>query len=715
MTAPADPQGEARLARPRRRHSGWSLRLTPAGVVLLMMVNLAVLTLVVVGITRGVDWSQALAFLPGPWLRTPAAVGNTSTATLTRAALTPTPPEFPTATNAPARTASPTFSEAAETPQPPVDLALDLIVLALDEGKATHLFAYQPSLEADSPAISLTRLTDGPWQDLHPALSPDGEHIAFASNRSGYWDLYMLELTSGAVTRLTDSLTYEAAPAWSPDGQWIVYETYLDENLELMIQSVAEQQPPIRLTSHPAADHSPAWSPQGREIAFVSTRSGESEIWLADLDQADEQRYRDISQNPDGRDVHPAWSPDGKRLVWSAEMDGFHNLLVWEAEQAASAESTPTPSQSPRVIGSGDWPTWSADGKAILTLLLTPNQTYLTAYPVDFPGILLPPVLLPGSTLGLTWGEMALPWPMREPYKSAALQTPQPLYIPEVAAPPEENGDRYEVMPLEEVEAPYSFLHDLVDEAFQALRLHMGEEAGWDFLSTLENAYVPLTDPLDPGLGDDWLYTGRAIALNGLPLNAGWLAVQREDFGAQTFWRVYLRTLYQDGSSGLPLHDLPWDLNARYSGDPVVYEQGGALYASIPPGYWLDITQRTRAYGWERIAALSTWRAAYPAARFNEFVITGGLDWQTAMLQLYPPEVLITPSPIIPPTITPTSTPRWYQSPTPTLTPTPRPTFTPAPPTSTVTATITPSPTITATRTQAPPPTRKPSPTSTVP
>ena len=117
MTAPADPQGEARLARPRRRHSGWSLRLTPAGVVLLMMVNLAVLTLVVVGITRGVDWSQALAFLPGPWLRTPAAVGNTSTATLTRAALTPTPPEFPTATNAPARTASPTFSEAAETPQ----------------------------------------------------------------------------------------------------------------------------------------------------------------------------------------------------------------------------------------------------------------------------------------------------------------------------------------------------------------------------------------------------------------------------------------------------------------------------------------------------------------------------------------------------------------------------------------------------------------------
>jgi hypothetical protein len=76
--------------------------------------------------------------------------------------------------------------------------------------------------------------------------------------------------------------------------------------------------------------------------------------------------------------------------------------------------------------------------------------------------------------------------------------------------------------------------------------------------------------------------------------------------------------------------------------------------------------------------ALVTWRAFYPAARFNEFVATGGMDWQDAMLELYPPEVLITPTVVLPPTRTPTPTLRWYVSPTPTSTSTPRPTFTPS-------------------------------------
>jgi hypothetical protein len=53
------------------------------------------------------------------------------------------------------------------------------------------------------------------------------------------------------------------------------------------------------------------------------------------------------------------------------------------------------------------------------------------------------------------------------------------------------------------------------------------------------------------------------------------------------------------------------------------------------------------------------------------------LDWRIAMLQLYPPEILITPTMVIPPTRTPTRTPLWYVPPTSTRTPTIRPTTTP--------------------------------------
>jgi TolB protein len=267
---------------------------------------------------------------------------------------------------------------------------------------------------------------------------------------------------------------------------------------------------------------------------------------------------------------------------------------------------------------------------------------------------------------------------------------------------------------LEDVEAPFPMLHDQVDEAFQALRLRIAQESGWDLLAALENAFVPLTSPLDPGMGEDWLYTGRAFAFTSSPINAGWLVVVREDFGPQTYWRIFMRARYQDGSAGIPLHERPWDLASRFKGDPLVYEQGGKLLDTVPQGFWIDLTQHALVYAFERQPALSTWRAAYPAARFNEFALTGGLEWREAMLELYPPEVLLTPSPVVPDTATPTSTSRWYQSPTPTPTPTIRPTFTPISPTPTITPTpiptLTPTltPTITPTR-----PTSTPRPTST--
>jgi hypothetical protein len=234
---------------------------------------------------------------------------------------------------------------------------------------------------------------------------------------------------------------------------------------------------------------------------------------------------------------------------------------------------------------------------------------------------------------------------------------------------------------------------------------------GWDYLATLENAYVPLTAALPPGQGDDWLYTGRAIAVNSLPINAGWMVVVREEYAGEVYWRIYLRARYQDGSTGMPLKSYPWDFMVRFENDTNAYEQGGKMTSEIPSGYWVDLTAQAQLFGWQRLPALPNWRSAFPAARFNEFVYMDGRDWRQAMLEIYPPEVLITPSPIIPPTFTPTLTSRWYISPTPTSTLTPRPTLTPLPatPTRTPTPTFLPSqtPRPTATVTPSLSPTRR--------
>ncbi|MDX1436113.1 MAG: hypothetical protein R3335_04840 [Anaerolineales bacterium] len=587
------------------------------------------------------------------------------------ARLASTPTQTRTATRQPATETATTEPEAtglaaAEpiTVAGPTGRSQGVWVLSMREGQDIHLFAYHP---ATTP---ITRLTAGAWQDISPAVSPDGAYIAFASNRSGQWDLYTFEFETGITERITDTPEYEAYPSWSPDGLWLAYESFADQNLEIYVRPVAGDQPAIRLTNNDTADFAPAWSPVGRQIAFVSDRSGDSEIWVANLDRPGEDQFVNVSRDTAATDLFPAWSPGGERLAWAGIREGLSQVKTVQAGESFSA---PVPA------GSGDWPVWSPDGTEILARLSTPNENYLISYRSDEPGMVLSPAgLTLGPISGITWAPDPLPSPLPGPIRDAASASPAPLYSLGLDNA-NSLGDRRGLVDLEGIEAPYPQLHDLVDEAFVAVRLAVGNEIGWDLLISLENAFVPLTAPLAPGLSEDWLYTGRAFTFITSPIEAGWMTVVREDFGQETYWRVFALARYQDGSQGQPLHAKPWLFSAQNNSDISLYEAGGGPAGSIPPGYWIDITSIAAAFGWERLPALVNWRSFFPGTRLNEFVMRDGLDWRTAMLELYPPEILITPTVIIPPTRTPTPTIRWWRTPTPSSTPVPPPTLTPSP------------------------------------
>lgn len=574
-------------------------------------------------------------------------------------------PETTTAFELPAVTAS-------AIPSVPSNLE-EIVVFSFEEDGYAHLFAYEPG------KMPLTRITAGDWDDILPAPSPDGESIAFTSNRNGFWDLYLLGLAGGDVTQLTDTPEYEGAPTWSPDGSFLAFEAYEDDNLNIIVGPANDPlSEPIRLTASPASEHSPAWGPGGRQIAFVS----DGEIILADLDRTDEARFQNLSNTELASESHPVWSPDGRHLAWasSSQSVGRSGIYVWDVFKNVPATW----------IGDGNWPAWNTGGDQIITTLAAPNSTYLTTYSID--GKLLQALTpFPAPTIrGLVWARLAQPDPLPEEIRRAAEFTPAPLWAPNGEPVSEGGSERWSLVDLEGVRAPYPKLHDLVNEAFDALRERTRLEVGWDALASLENAFAPLTASLDPGFGEDWLYTGRAFALNSLMTNAGWMVAVREDFGAQTYWRLYLRSQLQDGSLGEPLRDAPWDLSARYNLDPQIYEQGGT-YSDVPEGYWVDVTSLAVQYGWERVPALPNWRTFYRGARFSEFALTDGLDWYSAMLQLYPPDILVTPTKVLPPTITPTRTPPPTWTPLPTRTP--RPTLTPSP-TRSPTITMTPTGTL---------------------
>lgn len=542
---------------------------------------------------------------------------------------------IPTATYTSTPTSTPTFEAVVPTPtitptpENPVLTGIQeegVFILSLANSRYFHLYAYNPHF------LSFTPLTNSSWDDIHPSVSPDGKSIAFSSKKSGYWDIHVLDLATREIRQITSTEQYDGAPTWSPDGQWIAYETYQNGSLQIALISPDDpSQPPTLLTNNQADNFSPRWSPGGREILFVSSFSGNDDVWLAKLDNIDD-RFFNLSNTPDENESHPSWSPDGRWVAWSADVENIKMVHVWD---------TQLPAQPARPLGNGDWPVWSPLGNSILTRVSNPNQVSIAIYDLTDGMSILPLTLIPGTIDGMDWKIQDLatllePWIKENPESDIPT-----LWKPIRTISPVPLGQE-SLVPLDGVEAPNPVLIDSVDESFRNLRAVVAGEAGWDLLSTLEMAYQSNNELTIPGMGNNWFMTGRAIALNTAPLESQWMITAREDIGSRVYWRIYLKAASQDGSQGRPLVQTPWDLSARTSGEPKAYEQGG-IEMPIPDGYWVDFTELAFRFGWERQFALSKWITYYPAARVNEFVLTGGIDWYTAMKALYPPEIIPTP------------------------------------------------------------------------
>lgn len=178
---------------------------------------------------------------------------------------------------------------------------------------------------------SVQRLTNHEGEDMLPAWSPDGNKIAFSSDRDGDWEIYIMQADGTDIRQLTDNTIIDSKPSWSPDGTKIVFDSGegYNRNIYIMESNGANQELIIQ-----AEGGWPDWSPDGTQIVFFGRLTGNPEIYIVNVDGTNLTRM--TFNNID--DWEPSWSPDGEWLLYNAGQR--NNIFVMRVDRSETYQLT---------------------------------------------------------------------------------------------------------------------------------------------------------------------------------------------------------------------------------------------------------------------------------------------------------------------------------------------------------------------------------------
>lgn len=122
------------------------------------------------------------------------------------------------------------------------------------------------------------RITNNNAVDRYPAWSPDGTQIAFASNRSGSYEIWTMNADGTSPKQSTNDLGNCIKPAWSPDGKTVAFVSDKNGREDIYTLEIASGRT-VRITETDSAETDPAWSRGGQTLFFASDRESGWEIY----------------------------------------------------------------------------------------------------------------------------------------------------------------------------------------------------------------------------------------------------------------------------------------------------------------------------------------------------------------------------------------------------------------------------------------------------
>ena len=165
-----------------------------------------------------------------------------------------------------------------------------------------------------------------------PNISPDGEQVAFVSNRAGeHRQIWVCDSGGGNLRQITSFADRAAgSPRWSPDGGMIAFDSFVESNWQIFVVN-ADGGQARQLTSGNYLNSRPAWSGDGKSLYFYSIRDGGVAVFKIPLEGGEAVRLTDAGA------IDPFESHDGQWLyfrrenrLWRAPVGGGTEEIVSE-------------------------------------------------------------------------------------------------------------------------------------------------------------------------------------------------------------------------------------------------------------------------------------------------------------------------------------------------------------------------------------------------
>ena len=156
----------------------------------------------------------------------------------------------------------------------------------------------------------IRRITKHSAIETEPVLSPDGETLAYISDKTGSPQIYLMDLSTKKSRRLTLSDKYNINPAWSPDGSMIAYCNVKNNKSTVFRLGVADNMIGLgrQVSPNGMNAESPVWSPDGSMIAY-SGNQGTGKNWKIYYSLSSGGSASRLTNSADGiNETNPAWN-----------------------------------------------------------------------------------------------------------------------------------------------------------------------------------------------------------------------------------------------------------------------------------------------------------------------------------------------------------------------------------------------------------------------